>query len=62
VARQLQQAGLIQYQRGLIHVRDRPGLEAVSCECYGVIRREMDRLLGPAYAEGLAGEADSHSA
>ena len=56
VARQLQQAGLIQYQRGLIHVRDRPGLEAVSCECYGVISREIDRLLGPAYTEGLSGE------
>ena len=62
VARQLQQAGLIQYQRGVIHVLDRPGLEAASCECYGVISREIDRLLGPAYAEGLAGEADRHSA
>ena len=61
VARHLQQAGLIEYQRGLIHVLDRPGLEAASCECYGVIRREMDRLLGPVYAEGLAGEADGHS-
>jgi CRP-like cAMP-binding protein len=55
VARHLQQAGLIQYQRGLIHVLDRPGLEAASCECYGVIRREMDRLLGPAHIEGLTG-------
>jgi CRP-like cAMP-binding protein len=54
VARHLQQAGLIQYQRGLIHVRDRPGLEAASCECYGVIRREMDRLLGPAPPAGLS--------
>jgi CRP-like cAMP-binding protein len=61
VARQLQQAGLIQYQRGLIHVRDRPGLEAVSCECYGVISREMDHLLGPAHAEGLSGKADRRS-
>jgi CRP-like cAMP-binding protein len=58
VARQLQQAGLIQYQRGIIHVLDRPGLEAASCECYGVISREMDRLLGPAHLEGLSGEAD----
>jgi CRP-like cAMP-binding protein len=54
VVRHLKQAGLIQYQRGLIHVRDRPGLEAASCECYGVIRREMDRLLGPAHPEGLS--------
>jgi hypothetical protein len=62
VARQLKQAGLIEYHHGVIHVLDRPGLEAASCECYGVIRREIDRLLGPADPEGLAGEADPHSA
>jgi CRP-like cAMP-binding protein len=50
VAGQLQQQGLIQYQRGIIHVLDRAGLEAASCECYGVITRETDRLLGPAHA------------
>jgi CRP-like cAMP-binding protein len=61
VARQLQQAGLIEYQRGLIRVLDRPGLEATSCECYGVISREMDRLLGPAHPGGLSGEADPRS-
>jgi Mn-dependent DtxR family transcriptional regulator len=48
VARQLQQGGLIRYQRGMIHVLDRPGLEAASCECYGLIARETERLLGPA--------------
>jgi len=42
----LQQAGLIRYSRGRITVRDRVGLEAASCECYGVVRREYDRLLG----------------
>ena len=61
VARQLQQAGLIQYHRGVIHVRDRPGLEAASCECYGVIRQEIDRLLGPADPERLAEEGDPRS-
>jgi CRP-like cAMP-binding protein len=29
----LQAAGLIRYHRGLVTVIDRPGLEAVSCEC-----------------------------
>jgi CRP-like cAMP-binding protein len=41
----LQQAGLIQYSRGHITVLDRAGLEARSCECYGVVKAESDRLL-----------------
>ncbi len=41
----LQQAGLIQYSRGHITVLDRPGLEARTCECYAVVKRECDRLL-----------------
>jgi CRP-like cAMP-binding protein len=40
----LQQAGLITYHRGHIRVLDRPGLEAASCECYALVRAEMDRL------------------
>jgi CRP-like cAMP-binding protein len=41
----LQRAGLIQYQRGRIHVVDRAGLEAASCECYETVRQDIDRLL-----------------
>jgi CRP-like cAMP-binding protein len=41
----LQQAGLIQYSRGRIKVLDRPGLEARTCECYAVVKKESDRLL-----------------
>jgi hypothetical protein len=36
---------VIQYARGRITVLDRPALEARSCECYGVVKREYDRLL-----------------
>jgi len=45
VAGKLQAAGLIQYHRGHIAVLDRAGLEARACECYGLIKRETERLL-----------------
>ena len=41
----VQRAGLITYQRGHITVLDRPGLEARTCECYAVVKKELDRLL-----------------
>lgn len=41
----LQKAGLIKYSRGRITVLDRPGLEARTCECYAVVKKECDRLL-----------------
>ena len=41
----LQRAGLISYRRGHISVLDRKGLEALTCECYGVVKKEMNRLL-----------------
>jgi CRP-like cAMP-binding protein len=44
-ARALQSAGLISYRRGIIRVADRPGLEAASCSCYAIIRREFERML-----------------
>jgi len=45
-AGKLQSAGLIHYSRGRITVLDRLGLEARSCECYAVVKKEFDRLLG----------------
>jgi CRP-like cAMP-binding protein len=44
-AGKLQAARLIHYIRGRITVLDRAGLEARSCECYQVVKREYDRLL-----------------
>ena len=44
-AMKLQDAGLIRYSHGHIEVLDRPGLEERVCECYGVVKRECDRLL-----------------
>ena len=46
-ARKLQAVGVIRYSRGKIAVLDREKLEQLCCECYGVVRRETDRLLPP---------------
>ena len=41
----LQRAGIIRYRRGHIAVLERSGLEAGACECYAVVKKELDRLL-----------------
>ena len=45
-AQRLQGKGLIEYRRASVNVIDRKGLEAASCECYRVTRREYERLFG----------------
>ena len=42
----LQQAGLIRYARGKVTVLDRERLEAASCECYAIVRRKYEQLVG----------------
>ncbi len=51
-AGKLQKLGVIDYCRGHITVLDRSKLEALSCECYAVVKRESDRLL-PQHASSL---------
>lgn len=45
-AGKLQEIGVIEYSRGHITVLDRPRLEQLCCECYAVVKKETDRLLG----------------
>lgn len=47
-ASRLQDSGYIRYRRGHITVLDTAGLERCACECYGVVKAEMHRLLGEA--------------
>jgi CRP-like cAMP-binding protein len=54
-AGKLQQAGLIRYHRGHITVLDRANLEARCCECYRVVKAEVDRLLPLREQEKTAG-------
>jgi CRP-like cAMP-binding protein len=46
-AHMLQEAGLIGYRRGQIHLRDVEGLRQAACECYRVVKRHYDRLVKP---------------
>src|SRR4029077_9947807 len=43
----LQRAGLIRYVRGHVTIVARAGLEAVACECYSVIRTDLERVVEP---------------
>lgn len=43
-ANALQKAEIVSYNRGQITVSDRKELEAASCNCYRIVRDEIDRL------------------
>lgn len=50
VAGKLQNQGLIEYSRGRVRILDHPGLEALACECYQVLRREKEEFVRVAEA------------
>lgn len=52
-AGKLQRAGVISYRRGHISVLDRAKLESKTCECYAVVKTELNRLL----TDGLVADA-----
>lgn len=57
----LQASGVIKYHRGELTIVDRPGLEAASCECYHVIRAELDDALDRAHLRGHATPVGRHT-
>lgn len=46
-ARKLREAGLLDYGRGKVTIRDRKRLELASCECYHIVKSEYDNMLRP---------------
>ncbi len=45
VTRELRRLGVIENKRGLIEVVDREALNTIACECYGLVHKELGRLL-----------------
>jgi CRP-like cAMP-binding protein len=41
----LQQAGIINYKRGVVHITDEKGLEEAACDCYLIIKKATDGIL-----------------
>jgi CRP-like cAMP-binding protein len=44
-AGRLQDAGYVRYRRGHLSIVDTAGLQRSACECFGVVQRELRRLL-----------------
>jgi len=44
-AKRLERMGVIEYTRGNIAVLDRPRLQSICCECYGLMKSEYLRLM-----------------
>jgi CRP-like cAMP-binding protein len=44
-AGELQQQNLISYTRGALTILNKAGLEAIACQCYGIIKDEYDAVL-----------------
>jgi CRP-like cAMP-binding protein len=40
----LRKAGLIEYTRGIVTIKDRAGLEDLACECHGEMQLALERL------------------
>jgi CRP-like cAMP-binding protein len=57
-AGRLQDAGLIHYARGHIRILDRNGLEVRACECYQIVKCEVDRLFGSVRVHTSASRGD----
>jgi CRP-like cAMP-binding protein len=59
IATTLQEAGLIRYARGHMHIADVDGLRRLSCECYADVCSHHQRIFGTRVESG-GGEVTAH--
>jgi CRP-like cAMP-binding protein len=55
-ANTLQQAGIISYRRGKVQIIDRGALEAVSCDCYRMVKQNLELVVATAQAAKMNGD------
>jgi hypothetical protein len=58
VAHTLQAAGVISYKRAKIRIKDRSALEALSCDCYRAVCRNVELISRSAELAGKRYRAD----
>lgn len=57
----LQEAGLISYAHGRLHLLDRPGIERLACECYWNLNAQWERLPPAEAADHETGQSSLSS-
>jgi CRP-like cAMP-binding protein len=57
-AHTLQAAGMISYKRAKVKIEDREALEAISCDCYNAVRRNVELIAKSARAGSKSNRAD----
>lgn len=51
---ELEREGLLEHGRGWVRILDHDGLSAAACECYHVIRSELERVGDPSLSNGAS--------
>ena len=59
-AHTLQKAGVIDYRRGKVQITDRAALEAISCDCYQMVKANLAVITATAQAAKTAGDQDAN--
>lgn len=54
LAQSFREAGLIEYQRGHVKILNRPGIQAESCECYKIMKHEIEQLYSETFTNARA--------